>query len=452
MASKELNILSLEEAITLANLLDRAGEVKSADAVDEYIVKMAQTNDIIKQAGLFKNLMRKLFGYGKTVFFKVYRDLYNEAKKSMKQLDEKIGQINKEYKDIKSDFKHHDLEGWRGRVHNLNLTDGPEIMRNFDQAYGKLVQYLGISGKEVKKDEEKDVSQIGKLPDLTPQTENIKSPEYWGRQTPGAEEGWSEIARSIAFNPSSGGLRFDKKYFNYLLGKHISTDGTGNVKYWSSYDEKQQPLQGRLKDLMGTGIWNAKEHGDYIMLFPENRGSDVGSPVVNKVYPEEDVFEDPKLPMPGPAEESVLMSPYEDLEGKTKTPKEKEEKQENTEVLKKTKTPAESVTKPKGPVVPPEIAGEKSSPKDKRIWMELSEADFRKGDKVKVYSYVLPAVAKKYSRLGKGQDVSSSMGDFLNTALNKDFDYHKAGGKRVFLPYDDDKRQKRIEELKAEWK
>jgi len=451
----ENNILSLEEALVIADLFDRFGDSKSADAIDDYISKFASTNDTIKQAGLFKNLMRKLVGFGKSVFFKVYRELYAEAKKAMEQLDEKVADINDEYKQIRQDFKYHDLEGWRGRVHQLGLQDSKKIMNGFDRAYGKLVQYLGIKG-----DKETDTSSpdsaLEKLPDLgqepAQETEQEQDKGLWSRQTPGAQEGWNEVAKNIAYNPSLGAMRFDKKYFNYLLGKHLAVDGTENVRYWSAYADSQQPLDGRLKEMMGEDEWQYREQDDFVYLFPKKRGSDVGAPAV-EVVPEESL-PDPELPMPPKEQKEEFLAQQHEEE----TELTEEIKQEEPPEVKQ-EEPSEDVKQeePKKDEDTFEISEieEMTAPKEpetNRVWVRL-QSPIRRGKNVYyVFSLLKSTSAKKYERQNKGTIVGDqSLTQFLDTARTKNFAGHTAGGKRIFLPADAQLREHYMNELKEQW-
>jgi hypothetical protein len=489
-------ILSIKEAAFFADLFDDIGEYHNANLMDEYIQKMGTAqDDIIKQAGLFRNLLRKLVGFGKRIFFNVYRELYAKAKEAQARLDDRVDEINEAYKNIKKDLKYHDLEGWRGGIFAMNLGDSKEIMGDFDIAYGKLVRYLGLTGESEKGKEEvkkpKDLSQIEKLPDVGGPSEETLPEEggpagSWERQTPGAKEGWSEIARSVAFNPSQGALRIDRKYFDYLLGKHLSTDGAGNVKYWSSYGEQKQPMQGKLKDMMGDSAWKMKEDKNFVYLYPLERGSDTGAPPVQpkedeKTYEAE--FESPEFPKedekvypltrrkkrpeetseePEEAPEEVPEEPEETPEEVEETPEEVEETPEEPEETPE--EPGEEVEEevPEGAVLEEEPEEtEERSPKSlvqrqsprQAIWVERTRPERKKdGELWSRFTKVYPSTARRYEKQGKGNVLQDpDLISFLDKAVPQQFPGHSTNVTKVWLPSDLERRKQYVEMAERNW-
>jgi len=474
--------ISVREAALFGDLFDEIGDFHNANLMDDYIIKMAEADgDLIKQAGLFKNLLKKLVGFGKRIFFKVYRELYTKAKEAQERLDDRIDKINEAHSGIKKDLRYHDLEGWRGGIYSLKLADSKDIMGEFDIAYGKLVQYLGLTGKSEKSKDgkpstkEKDKSQIEKLPDLSKpegeagkevSTEEESGPEgaSWERMTPYAKEGWSELAKSVAFNPSSGGLRFDKKYFDYLLGKHLSTDGRGNVRYWSSYKEQKQPMGGKLKDVMGEDEWDMSYDTDYVFLYPKSRGTDVGAPPVEveTVEPEgeEDLgFKSPELPKPEEEifpltqkKETTPEIPQEDL-GKSPTEevfpltKKKEVAPEDTSEEDIEETPGEVVEK-----TPAEELAKKQNPRE-GLWIERKRPQRQKdGELWTRFTKVYPVTAQRYERAGTGAIVQDSgIISFLDNATPRQFPGHTENVSKVWLPTDLEKRKQYIEVAEGSW-
>jgi hypothetical protein len=465
-------ILSVKEAALFADLFDDIGEFHNANLMDEYIRKMGEAqDDLIKQAGLFRNLLRKLVGFGKRIFFKVYRELYAKAKEAQQRLDDRVSEINKAYDNIKKDLRYHDIEGWRGGIYSLGLEDSKEIVGDFDVAYGKLIQYLGLTGESGKgKPPEGDLSQIEKLPDVE-KPEVVPGAEVgkWERETSGAKEGWNEIARNIAFNPSQGALRFDRKYFDYLLGKHISTDGAGNVRYWSSYKEDKQPLQGKLKEMMGDSVWNLKEDENFAYLYPTERGTETGAPPVET--PETDVeseFEEPELPKDEkvypltkkkekPAEvsqeelEEGLEEVSEEPEIPETTEEETPEEPETTEeeAPEEPKTTEELEKPEEGPTA--ELV-QRQSPRQ-TVWIEKARAQRKKdGELWTRFTKVYPGTAQRYQKEGRGRAVQDpDLISFLDKAVPQKFPGHSANVSKIWLPADLEKREKYIEMAEQNW-
>lgn len=470
----EEEILSIKEAAFFADLFDDIGEFHNANLMDEYIKKMGEVQgDMVKQAGLFRNLLRKLVGFGKRVFFKVYRELYAKAKDAQARLDDRIDEINSTYKNIRKDLKYHDLEGWRGGIFSLNLSDSKEIMGDFDVAYGKLISYLGLTGKseEMKGREEtkekKNLSQIEKLPDAGGDGGPEEGHEHrpgWERETPGSREGWSEVARSVAFNPSQGALRFDRKYFDYLLGKHLSTDGAGNVKYWSSYKEQKQPMGGKLKDLMGDESWSLKEDKNYVYLYPQSRGTDVGAPPVATPESEEETyeaeFESPTLPK----EEEVIPltkrkekrteEPEETTEPEVeeKSPEIEESEEVTEEEVPEGAVPEETEEKTTEKKTPAVDLAERQSPRQ-ALWVERTRPERKKdGELWTRFTKVYPPAAKKYEKEGKGSVVQDQdLISFLDNAIPMAFPGHSANVSKVWLPTDLDRRKEYIGNAERLW-
>lgn len=466
------DIISTKEAALFADLFDEIGEYRNANFMDDYIHKMAEAEgDLVKQAGLFRNLLKKLIGFGKRVFFKVYRELYAKAKEAQDRLDDRIDIINETYGNIKKDLRYHDLEGWRGGIYALKLADSKDIMGDFDIAYGKLIQYLGLTGESEKSKKEKsptgEKSQLEKLPDLSKPEEGEAGAAgtSWERMTPGAKEGWTELARSVSFSPSQGALRLDKKYFDYILGKHLSTDGAGNVRYWSSYKEQKQPMGGKLKDLMGEDEWEVKEDKDNVFLYPKSRGSEKGAPPVETPNPDEELeFESPKIPKPEgvtpltekkePSLEKTLEEVPEEvfpLTKRKKAPEETPESETPEEETPESETP-ESET-PEAPEKSPAAELVKKQSPREAVWIERMRPQRQKdGELWTRFTKVYPITAQRYERAGTGRVVQDPVISlFLDNAIPRQFPGHAANVSKLWLPTDLDKRKQYVEMAERNW-
>jgi hypothetical protein len=247
---KNLDMPSIKEAVMLADLFDSAGEYETAALLDEFVDNAASSSDdIVKQAGFWANLLKRLKGRSKRIFFSVYRELHDKAKNAQEALDEEVSRINDEFKTIKKHLKLYELVDWRYQAQKLGLANIEEIMSGYDQTYAKLIGFFDIFKKKDEEGEgkpEKELTPIEKLPGV-PRGERI----------PGAEEGWVRLdprTTSIQKNEKTEDLRIDFNKFQDYLGLHLGMPGKNKVRF-----VEHKGKLGRLEDLkefMGTDIWN----------------------------------------------------------------------------------------------------------------------------------------------------------------------------------------------------
>jgi len=248
--SKNPDVPSVKEAVMLADLFDSVGEYETAALLDEF-VKHAMSDDIMKQAGFWSNILKRLKGRSKRIFFSVYRELHDKAKDAQEELDAEVKRINEDFKSVKKHLKLYELVDWRYEAQKLGLANVEEIMSGYDQAYAKLIGFFDVHKKpdeeisEEEKPEEK-LSPIEKLPG-----------KPTGRRIPGAEEGWVRLdprTASIQKNEETGDLRIDFDKFQDYLGIHLGMPAKNKVRF-----VEHRGKLGRLEDLkefMGTDIWN----------------------------------------------------------------------------------------------------------------------------------------------------------------------------------------------------
>lgn len=253
--NKNPDVPSIKEAITLADLFDSIGEYETAALLDEF-VKNATSGDVVKQAGFWSNLLKRLKGRSKRIFFSVYRELHDKAKDAQEELDAEIKRINEDFKEVKKRLKLYELVDWRYEAQKLGIANIDEIMSGYDQAYAKLIGFFDVHKEkedvEEGKKPEEELSPIEKLPG---------GPT--GRRIPGAEEGWVRLdprTASVQKNEETGDLRIDFNKFQDYLGIHLGMPARNKVRF-----VEHRGKLGRLEDLkefMGTDVWNIVKTDD----------------------------------------------------------------------------------------------------------------------------------------------------------------------------------------------
>jgi hypothetical protein len=285
-------ILTASEAVILADFYKSAGDDESATLLKIYASDYnSSEGDLIKQAGFFGNLLKRLKGFGKKVFFKVYRELYERAELSQEKINNRIEELLETKKQLSQHIKLHDLESWRGAVSKLKLADEEEITRDFDKAYGKLIQYLGLTNEKKEEDEiEESEKAIEQLPDL--EKKQIKNKEQGGEKfrVQDAEKGWRRFdpkTRSFQVNTQTGQVRIETERFNRLLGVHLDAVGLNKVKL-IEHSNKGVKYPEHLKDLLKNDVWDVVVKEDYTYLtksVSESSNSNVSEK--QEVYPKE---------------------------------------------------------------------------------------------------------------------------------------------------------------------
>lgn len=279
-------ILTASEAVILANFYKDAGDDESAILLKKYATDYNSSDgDLIKQAGFFGNLLKRLKGFGKKVFFKVYRELYERAESSQEKINNRIKELVETNKQLEQHIKLHDLEAWRGAVSNLKLSDEKEIAGDFDKAYGKLVQYLGLTNEKKEEDEiEKSTDAIEQLPDVEKKQIQYQSGEKF--RVKDADKGWKRVdpkIRSVQINSQTGQIRVETERFNRLLGVHLDAVGLNKVKFIES-DNKNIKYPEYLKSLLKNDVWEVKVEEDFTYLTKSNESSSSEKP---ETYPKE---------------------------------------------------------------------------------------------------------------------------------------------------------------------
>lgn len=198
---------SLSEVARVASLFDEMGDYESACLLDDYLEKASEfKGDLVKQAGFWGNVWKRMKGKAKTWFISEYKELHDAAKEAQAKIEERIEKLVEEGKKLKKDFKNYELGTWHQRIENCHIMNSEDILYPFNRKYGKFLKY--ITQFEDKKPEDAEISEsdriIGKT-DLT--TKDIES-----------VDGWSPVSRRMSkelqINSDTGEIRISLDWWN----------------------------------------------------------------------------------------------------------------------------------------------------------------------------------------------------------------------------------------------
>jgi len=346
----------------LADLFDRAGEYETAALLDTFIDKAnAADGDIIKQAGFWSNILKRLKGKSKRIFFSVYRELHDKAKEAQEAMDEEISDINEKYKQVKQRLKVYELVDWRYQAQSLGLADIDNIMSGYDQTYAKLIGFFNLNKGEGGASGE-ELSQIDKLPGVTPGT----APGEKDVRVPGAKQGWRRIhprVTNVQANSRTGDIRIKIDGFQDYLGVHIEMVDEDKVKFIEH--EGELGRLSTLKSIMGDDTWHiTMTDKDWAYLSKDVPKEEEEAPPIVEEEETSGFEEEPELPgTPSPeptpkAEPEIAPEPVPEPVPIT-APEEPEEVPEEPEEVPETPEP----------VPEEEEAPEKRKPTRERVWV-----------------------------------------------------------------------------------
>lgn len=359
--NKSLQTPSIQEAIFIANLLDKSGQFKDASLLDEFVKQSVYNNDMVKQAGLWSGIWNRLSGVTKRVFFKEYRELYKRAKEAHKLISDRYKNLDEQFTLATSQIKNYNLTEWRETVLKMPLKTN-DLMSDYEKAFGALVAFtFNLQDKgdlDISEEEEFDISKItppGQKPETkedkevmetSPKKEFSKDTDFF------KEKGWKWIdpaIKSIGVNIDLNKVSINKEKFDKMKKVHIVDVVNPENKDLVRLNEHERLLPKGLKEALGNSIW-------------EIIGNDVDWVYLKKVKGEERQItpQESVVDIPDPSLPSQLKLPFDKDVGTTELKKE-EPGQKQVEI-KKQEVGATPVEQPKvetKPEVKPDVAQDK---------------------------------------------------------------------------------------------
>jgi len=137
----------------MAQLLDDAGLHDDATALDD-LLEAAAERGLLKEAGVWQNILSRLSGWARKALFSEYRTMYDAAKKAQEAFDGKLNEILGANRAMKQMLARHELPGWRGAATNVAASLGvpqEDILGDYDQQHAKMTaRLLKLAPKEKK--------------------------------------------------------------------------------------------------------------------------------------------------------------------------------------------------------------------------------------------------------------------------------------------------------------
>ena len=379
MINKGLQTPTAREVLAAADLFDQMGDFESAALLDEYLEQTAEYDgDIIKLAGFWANVWKRMKGKAKMWFYNEYKELFQAAKEAQEKLQERMKEAKIAVKELKSNINNHELQDWRLKLGQLKFLNTSDITQKFDGIYGRFLNYI-LKFKDQQEESEKSLEQ------MTP-SEKIES--MTGSGTSGVK--WLPVDRKegqqkIFVSSDETMVRIDRERAPHYTRLMRPVKGK-SPEYRRLQEDARLNV---MKAVFGNSIWKIiketekytyyKEVPEATETTEEKKPEVPGKPEVSKpvipIRPDPTAFRAPKLPIDTPdlskatkRMESVtdLFEDEDDLEsellGKKEAPKAEKPKEE----APKTEKPKEEAPKAEKP------AEGKKKEGLQRVWVELT--------------------------------------------------------------------------------
>lgn len=251
MINKGTQIPPIREVVAAADFFDQMGDFESARLLDDYIEKTAEYDgDIVKMAGFWANVWKRLKGRAKMWFYSEYKELYNAAKDAQEKIQERVHEAEKSLRELKSLVKNHDLQDWRLKLDQMKILNTKDITEPFDVIYGRFLSYI-IKFK--------DKQDKGGAVSLTP-SEKIE------RMTTGVSpEGvdWMALSKDnkIFADQDFGMMKIDKSGMLYRKSLQHVPDMPGH------YVVREDRGSKLMRQWLGDVIWQKVGEDDTYLYF-----------------------------------------------------------------------------------------------------------------------------------------------------------------------------------------
>jgi hypothetical protein len=128
----------------MAQMLDDLGLHGDADVMDELLEAAAQPG-ILKEAGVWRNILSRLSGWARKALFREYRTMYDAAMKTQEALNGKLDELNSANKELKGTLARHELSDWRNGASKMVAAlagEEKDVLSDYDEQRAKMVARL----------------------------------------------------------------------------------------------------------------------------------------------------------------------------------------------------------------------------------------------------------------------------------------------------------------------
>jgi len=134
----------LAKIAAMAQMLDDAGLYDDAAIMDGLLEAVADRG-LIKEAGLWRNILSRLSGWARKALFSEYRTMYGAAKKAQEAINARIEELQSANDELEEMLSQHELSEWRGKatplITSLGKTEA-DILSDYDEQRAKMTAQL----------------------------------------------------------------------------------------------------------------------------------------------------------------------------------------------------------------------------------------------------------------------------------------------------------------------
>jgi len=149
--------LMLAKLASMSHFLDDAGLYADADIIDATIKRIASKPgnlEMLKEAGFWRNIMKRISGRARRILEKSYRNMYSRALESQKQMEVGLQSMLEKAKELRKPLKLYDIGGWqRGVASVLTGVNIPNFVayHDFQQAFNTYQKEMSqqLTGGEI---------------------------------------------------------------------------------------------------------------------------------------------------------------------------------------------------------------------------------------------------------------------------------------------------------------
>jgi hypothetical protein len=136
--------MTLAKIAAMAQLLDDHGLHDDASVMDE-LLDAAVSPDLLKEAGMWKNILSRLSGWARKILFQEYRAMYEAAQNTQGLIDTQIRNLQDTNSELKALLAQHRLPDWRKSMGALISTLGKteaEFLSGYDEQLAQMTARL----------------------------------------------------------------------------------------------------------------------------------------------------------------------------------------------------------------------------------------------------------------------------------------------------------------------
>lgn len=135
---------------SVAHFLDNNDRYEDANVIDDFIETIAKhmkkgNHKIIKEAGVWTNLLSRLSGTARKILFSEYRKLFQDATDTQQKLDQYAASLLAQVNNLKRHLNRHNLQEWRQGVADvmteISIPDF-DALTQYDGQHNQMIQQV----------------------------------------------------------------------------------------------------------------------------------------------------------------------------------------------------------------------------------------------------------------------------------------------------------------------